>query len=110
MKTADAKKRINGYLNVDYFTKSNAIIDQSYCLFLNGPWGIGKSYLVKEIIQNRSKTDLSDVKIAYFSQELTWEDPTLTALDVVLKRFPVFTVREARKGLSHFGITAKNVL
>ena len=33
----------------------------------------------------------------------------MTALDIILKKFLVFSVREARKRLSHFRIIAKNV-
>lgn len=76
--------------------------------------GIGKSTLIKTLIKKipaiSGTFKFADyVKIAYFDQELSWQNPDLTPLEIIAERFPKFSVTEVRKKLASCGVMAKNV-
>lgn len=76
--------------------------------------GIGKSTLIKTLLNKIEKISgnfkfAEYVKIAYFEQNLNWENKDETPLEILEKKFPGLTQREVRKNLSNFNITAKNI-
>lgn len=109
MYTSQAKELILDYLKKDHFSENsfNNIGFESRCLFIDGPWGVGKTYLIKEILeefrkkQEGEKKRKNRIEIGYFSlagissiDELeevvaSWYYPRWTQ---IRKRIPNFNV------------------
>ncbi len=95
--------------------KINFEIKSGEKIVITGFNGIGKSTLLKtltgqipEIAGNFKFADY--VKIGYFEQNLEWENPNLTPLEIISEKFPQWPQREVRKSLAQCGVMAKNVL
>lgn len=77
--------------------------------------GIGKSTLIKTLIGEipaiSGKFKFADyVKIAYYEQDLVWENGEETPIDIITEHFPNMTIAQARKALARCGINSKNAL
>lgn len=77
--------------------------------------GIGKSTLLKTLVGEipaiSGTFKFSDcVKLGYFKQNLSWQNPDVTPLDIVSEEFPKWSQQEVRKNLAQCGVMAKNVL
>ncbi len=104
-----------GYNGKSLLPKISFDVKPNEKIVITGFNGIGKSTLIKTLLNIVPRVSgnfkFADyVKIAYFDQDFNWANLELTPLDILLKRFPVLSVREARKELSHFGIMGKSVL
>lgn len=67
--------------------------------------GIGKSTLLKTLIGEIPALSGSfafgeKVKVNYYPQELTWENPEATPMDYIFDLYPKMTVKEVRNALS----------
>ncbi|MGG5343449.1 ABC-F family ATP-binding cassette domain-containing protein [Enterococcus sp. AZ192] len=76
--------------------------------------GIGKSTLIKTLTGKIKSLSgefqyPANTKIAYFSQDLTWENDYLTPLAYLSDRFPKKTVKEIRTFLAKCGLPDKLV-
>lgn len=77
--------------------------------------GIGKSTLIKTLIGQipaiSGKFKFADyVKLAYYEQDLIWENQDDTPIDIITEHFPDMTIAQARKALARCGINSKNAL
>lgn len=76
--------------------------------------GIGKSTLIKTLMKKipaiSGTFKFADyVKTAYFDQELSWQNPNMTPLEIVAEKFPKLSATEIRKKLASCAVMAKNV-
>ncbi len=76
--------------------------------------GIGKSTLIKTLMKKipaiSGTFKFADyVKTAYFDQELSWQNPNMTSLEIVAEKFPKLSQTEIRKKLAACAVMAKNV-
>lgn len=76
--------------------------------------GIGKSTLLKTLMglipPISGDFKFADyVKLSYFEQDLVWSNLNLTPLEIILRKFPKFSDREARKELARCGVMAKHI-
>lgn len=95
--------------------KLNFEIGPGQKVVITGFNGIGKSTLLKTLIGElpliTGKFKFNDnVKIAYFSQDLIWENKNANAVQIVLNEFHDITEKQARKHLAQCGIMSKNAL
>lgn len=84
-------------------------------IVITGFNGIGKSTLIKTLIGEipaiSGKFKFADyVKIAYYEQDLVWENGEETPIDIITEHFPNMTIAQARKALAQCGINSKNAL
>lgn len=82
---------------------------------LKGFNGVGKSTLIKSIL-GKIKTFggtaqfVDAAVINYFTQELTWQDPEQTPLQVLQDAYPKLEPKTIRQRLARAGINAANTL
>ena len=84
-------------------------------IVITGFNGIGKSTLIKTLMGTvpaiSGKFKFADyVKIAYYEQDLVWENGEETPIDIITEHFPNMTIAQARKALARCGINSKNAL
>lgn len=77
--------------------------------------GIGKSTLLKTLIGQLpaigGRFRFSDqVTWSYFAQDLFWDEPEQTPLQIIADAHPDLTVKEVRKQLARCGITSKHAM
>ena len=77
--------------------------------------GIGKSTLLKTLMNRipvlKGSFKMSEqVEAGYFEQDLSWEDDTLTPVQIVSQAFPAMAGKEVRRYLSRSGISAKHAM
>lgn len=92
----------------------NLIVQRDEKVAINGFNGIGKSTLLKTLIGQikplGGKAILPEgVAINYFSQDLTWHNPSLTPFDYVREAYPELNDKEIRTHLARSGIHDDNV-
>ncbi len=76
--------------------------------------GLGKTTLLKTIMGQLpplgGSVELAqNVKIAYFEQTISWDDPQLTALQIMRNEFPKLEDKVLRAYLSKAGLTSKHL-
>lgn len=74
--------------------------------------GIGKSTLLKTLVGEIRAISgwyyfSENTRVAYFEQELLWEDPEISPLEELSNRFPKLPQSELRKNLSLCGLKAE---
>lgn len=84
-------------------------------IVLTGFNGIGKSTLLKTLVKEipQIKGDFKfneQIKIGYFSQDLKWQDPKLTPVDIVSQNYKSLSQKEIRRSLFRCGISSKHAL
>lgn len=84
-------------------------------LLLKGFNGVGKSTLIKSILGKieplgGTATFSPAVQVAYFDQDLLWEDPNRTPLQEIQDRFPTMLPKTIRQKLAAAGINAANTV
>lgn len=90
-------------------------VKSSEKVVITGFNGIGKSTLLKTLI-NKIPPISGDfhfadyINVAYFEQDLIWQNPNLSPLQLVSEYFPQWSNRDARKNLAQCGVLAKNVM
>lgn len=77
--------------------------------------GIGKSTLLKtligEIPSMQGHFKFSDqVTIGYFEQDLEWQEPKLTPIQIVSNAYPDMVTKDVRKHLARCGISSKHAM
>ena len=77
--------------------------------------GIGKSTLLKtligEIPSMQGYFKFSDqVTIGYFEQDLEWQEPELTPIQIVANAYPNMVTKDVRKHLARCGISSKHAM
>jgi len=77
--------------------------------------GIGKSTLIKTLIKQVPAISgdfkfADNVKVAYYDQDLEWEYPKQTALQIITEKFSRLSASQVRKHLSQCGVQAKSVM
>lgn len=77
--------------------------------------GIGKSTLLKTLIGEIPSLGgeihfSSQVKTAYFSQDLKWENEEMTPIQIMSEKYPSLTIKEIRKKLACCGITSEHAM
>jgi len=77
--------------------------------------GIGKSTLIKTLIRQVPAISgdfkfADNVKVAYYDQDLKWDNPKQTALQIITEKFGRLTGSQIRKHLSQCGVQAKSVM
>lgn len=84
-------------------------------IVITGFNGIGKSTLlktlmgiIKPISGNFNFADY--VQLSYYEQDLKWNNPELSPVEIIKEAFPTFSNTEVRKCLAQCGIYSKNVL
>lgn len=93
------------------FTRLNFSLTKGECLVIQGFNGAGKTTFIKTLLHQIPALSGNfhfgeHVQIAYFEQELLWEDKALTPLRVMADAFPKLTIHEiythlARCAISH---------
>lgn len=81
-------------------------------IIITGFNGIGKSTFLKTLVGKISPISGSYsfddyVKLAYFEQDLVWDNPNKTPIEIVLEKFSNWSIQEARNNLAQFGIFSK---
>lgn len=76
-------------------------------LVITGFNGIGKSTLLKTLVGEIQGITgrfqfAEQVKVGYFEQDLTWEDDTMTPIQVISAYDPKLTVKEIRRYLAQY--------
>lgn len=84
-------------------------------IVITGFNGIGKSTLLKTILGiikpiSGNFSFAEYVKTGYYEQELNWQNPNLTPVEIIKETFPKFSNTEVRKHLAQCGISSKNAL
>lgn len=79
-------------------------------LAVTGFNGIGKTTLLKTLIEEIPSIKgrfkfVDDVKIAYFAQEHTWDNPKLSPMEIISERWPLMDHKTIRSNLARCGIT-----
>ena len=84
-------------------------------LAVTGFNGIGKTTLLKTLIEEIPSIKgrfkfVDDVKIAYFAQEHTWDNPKLSPMEIISERWPLMDHKTIRSNLARCGITGSLAL
>lgn len=74
-------------------------------LVITGFNGIGKSTLLKTLLEVIPKLSgefnfSKQVKVAYYEQDLHWEKPSATPIELISDRYPRMTIKEIRQALA----------
>lgn len=77
--------------------------------------GIGKSTLLKTLMKHIPKiagtfTFATSVHLNYYEQDLVWDDPSMTPLQVISAYVPSLSTKEVRRHLSLCGISNDHVM
>ncbi|WP_394912334.1 ABC-F family ATP-binding cassette domain-containing protein [uncultured Robinsoniella sp.] len=106
-------------LEIGYYypllSKISFVVNGGQKLVITGFNGIGKSTLLKTLIGKIPKLAggfkfLDQVKIGYYEQDLRWEDPNRTPLQIISDRYPSMKNKEVRKALARCGVKEEHVL
>ena len=104
-------------MGYDYplLAKLNFKIESGQKTVITGFNGIGKSTLLKTLVKQipalSGKFKFADnIKIAYFEQDLNWENPNLNPIQVVSEVYPKLSQSQLRRYLAQCGLKAKSML
>nr|WP_321316337.1 ABC-F family ATP-binding cassette domain-containing protein [uncultured Ligilactobacillus sp.] len=84
-------------------------------IVLKGFNGVGKSTLIKSILGqiktfNGTAKFADNVTINYFNQDLVWQNPQLTPLQIIQNEYPKLEPKLIRQKLARVGINASNIM
>lgn len=104
-----------GYNNKPILPRINLEILNGEKIAIVGFNGIGKSTLLKTLLGIISPVKgyswtFDTTHVAYFEQELNWEDNTLSPLEIIRDKFPKLSQKDARSCLAKCAISSKEVL
>lgn len=90
------------------------IVERGQKLVITGFNGIGKSTLLKTLVGQlpplAGKFSFAEgSRIGYFAQELRWETPENTPLEILAQQFPQKSTKELRRALARCGVTSELV-
>ncbi len=88
-------------------------VDTDQKVGMQGFNGVGKSTLIKSILGiiaplGGSATFSPSAKVSYFSQDLVWDDPQQTPMQLIQDQQPRLTQKEIRSKLARSGMEAAN--
>ena len=95
--------------------KMNFHIAAGQKVVITGFNGIGKSTLIKTLIKQVPAISgdfkfADNVKVAYYEQDLAWENPSQTPIQIITEKFSRLSASQIRKHLAQCGIQAKSVM
>ncbi len=113
-KTLVVKKLEIGYY-YSLLPKLNFEVLSGQKIVITGFNGIGKSTLLKTLVGEIPPVSggfqfADTIRIAYFEQDLKWEDTLRTPVQIVWDKFPRLAEKQVRKALSQCGIKAKHAM
>ena len=84
-------------------------------IVITGFNGAGKSTLLKTLVGHLaaikgSFTFSEQVKLGYLEQDLLWENPSKTPIQIVSDKYPALVVKEIRKSLARCSISSKHAM
>jgi ATPase subunit of ABC transporter with duplicated ATPase domains len=93
----------------------NFVVESGQKIVITGFNGIGKSTLLKTLTGNIAKISgeyifAAPVRIGYYEQELKWEAPSQTPIQIISEGYPAFTAKEVRRVLARCGIGNEHVM
>ncbi len=106
-------------LEVGYYypllPKINLSISGGEKIVISGFNGIGKSTFIKTLIKEipglSGDFKFSDqVKIRYYEQDLIWDNPNKSPLNIIFDYYPKMNSKEVRKSLARCGLKEEHVL
>lgn len=104
-------------IGYDYplLSKLNFKVESGQKIVITGFNGIGKSTLLKTLIKKipaiSGKFKFAEtIKIAYFEQDLNWDEPGLTPIQIMADAYPRLTQSQLRRYLAQCGLKAKSML
>ena len=103
-----------GY-NYALLPKINIEIESGQKTVITGFNGIGKSTLLKTLVNEIRPLSgnfefAKNTKLGYFKQDLKFENPNLSAIEIIASKFPDLSQKEIRKYLAQCALKSKNVL
>ncbi|MGO0907453.1 ABC-F family ATP-binding cassette domain-containing protein [Clostridioides difficile] len=105
-------------LEVGYYysllPKLNFSVNAGQKVVITGFNGIGKSTLLKTLVKYipciSGNFIFSDqIKIGYYEQDLKWENPTETPLQIMADKYPKLSTKEIRRSLAKCGVKEEHV-
>ncbi len=93
----------------------NFTINSGQKIVITGFNGIGKSTLLKTLTGYIAKisgefTFSDSVQLGYYEQDIIWENPSLTPLELITACYPSLCTKEVRRQLSRCGISNVHAL
>ncbi|MDL2274453.1 ATP-binding cassette domain-containing protein [Oscillospiraceae bacterium OttesenSCG-928-G22] len=84
-------------------------------LVVTGFNGIGKSTLLKTLVGeipaiSGGFTFTPQVVLGYYEQDLNWENPRATPMNIIYERYPKMSPKELRSALARFGVKADHAI
>ncbi len=104
-----------GYPNNKLISNISFTISGQDKVVIKGFNGIGKSTLLKTLMgiikPLEGQFSFSDtIKKIYYEQDLVWENPSYTPIDIVKEVYPKFNEKEIRTILARHGLSNKDVM
>ncbi|QSX05094.1 ABC-F family ATP-binding cassette domain-containing protein [Sedimentibacter sp. zth1] len=105
-------------LEVGYYypllPKLNFNVSGGEKLVITGFNGIGKSTVLKTLVGKIPSISgdfkfTDNVKIAYYEQDLSWNNNTLTPFEIISNSYPMLNKKEIRKNLSMYGVKEEHI-
>lgn len=112
-KVLEAQDFLVGYEKA-LFPAINLYLNLGEKISITGFNGVGKSTLLKSIlgiIPSISGTKFLEekLKIGYFEQNISWPNPSFTALEEIMQEFTDISEKEARRHLAKAGLSAQQL-
>lgn len=103
-----------GYTN-PLLPKMNFMVAAGQKVVITGFNGIGKSTLIKTLIKQIPLLSgdfkfSENMKIGYYEQDLVWDNPKQTPVQIIADRFSQLPASQIRKHLAQCGIQSKSVM
>lgn len=105
-------------LEVGYYypllPKLNFSVNTGQKIVITGFNGIGKSTLLKTLVKDIPCISgnfifSEQIKIGYYEQDLKWENPTKTPLQIMADKYPKLSTKEIRRSLAKCGVKEEHV-
>lgn len=103
-----------GY-NYPLLSLQNLTINRGQKIVITGFNGIGKSTLLKTLTGQIKKMSgdfifADTVRLGYYEQDIIWESPCQSPLEIITAYYPSMSTKEVRRQLSRCGIKSEHVM